>query len=112
MTLKIGTISINNCENGANISGDNISIDFVDIADTSGEAFKYTSEAVAIEKIRFQNEEQKIAFQQAASEIKKLPPGEITEEQAKGIFDAANLTKWLKVGTDLVDLAAKIAALV
>ena len=112
MTLKIGKLHIRNCENGANISGDNVTIEFIDIADTTGEAFKYTSEAVSIEKIRFESEEQKRALEAAVSELKKLSPDEITEEKAKGIFDATNLTRWIKVGTDLTDLASKLATFI
>ncbi len=112
MTLKIGSLYVRNCENGASISGDDITIDFVDIADTTGEAFKYTSEAVSIEKIKFESEEQRIALKSAIYELKELSPGEITEEKAKGIFDATNLTKWIKVGTDLTDLASKLATFI
>ncbi|HEC2625671.1 TPA: hypothetical protein R2K43_000828 [Raoultella planticola] len=109
MTLKIGTMIIKDCENGASINGDNVEIDFMDISNTKGQAFVYNSQAVAFEKIKFENDAQKDALKATIEELKKLKPEEITDAKAKSIFDANNLSKWITVGTNLVGLAHNLS---
>ncbi|HGV9242559.1 TPA: hypothetical protein ACNOH8_003954 [Klebsiella aerogenes] len=109
MNLKIGKMIIKDCENGANINGDNVEIDFVDISNTKGQAFVYNSQAVAFEKIKFENDAQKAALKATIEELKKLKPEEITDEKAKSIFDATSLSKWIAVGTNLAGLAYNLS---
>ncbi|EIV1965801.1 hypothetical protein L7F45_003435 [Salmonella enterica subsp. enterica serovar Mgulani] len=108
MTVKIGRIVAKDCGIGLRISGDNIEIDSFHGEDIKGEAVIIESHADTLIKDLLAIKEAEISLRLAKSELENLQRQEITVSRAHEIFSAAGLSKWLKVGTDLVQLATAI----